>query len=66
MQWWFTNVIQIDLCNLKIVEKWTQIEIILDHILQVPRNCVGEGKIISWSRNNFKIKLSKWQKNTLY
>ena len=37
MDWNRTNVIKIDLCNLKVVEKWTQIEFILDHILQVPR-----------------------------
>ena len=31
-----TNVIQIDLCNLKVAEKCTQIKFILDNILQVP------------------------------
>ena len=48
-----TNVVSINLCYSLVVEKWTPIEIILDHILQVlPRGWLGGlscfGKPVKW------------------
>ena len=42
-----TNVVSINLCYLLVFEKWTQIVIILGHILQVPHKPQEEVKEIS-------------------
>ena len=54
-----TNVVSINLCYLLVVNKWTQIIIILDHIPQMPHNSKEEARK-AFSLD--KIKLEKWFK----